>query len=148
MKAFLAGVKIEPPAYAGARGHGAEEREARERRSGRAGSGGARGRRAEEREANETTDLKTGATETTEGTDPGSADSEFDAAPAERPAGRIGQSLGRAEGRFLTAIERAPQGGASLLDTILGDVQREMAGQVQPDDLTLLTATVLRATSC
>jgi|RhiMetdeSRZDD1v2_1073273.scaffolds.fasta_scaffold32592_4 phosphoserine phosphatase RsbU/P len=51
---------------------------------------------------------------------------------------------GRAEGRFLAAIERAPQGGASLLDTILGDVQREMAGQVQPDDLTLLTATVVR----
>jgi hypothetical protein len=125
-----------------------QEREATERRSGRPGSGGARGHGAEEPEANETTDLKTGATETTEGTDPGSADSEFDAAPAERPAGRIGQSLGRAEGRFLTAIERAPQGGASLLDTILGDVQREMAGQVQPDDLTLLTATVLRATSC
>ena len=27
---------------------------------------------------------------------------------------------------------------------ILGDVQREMAGQVQPDDLTLLTATMVR----
>jgi len=140
MKAFLAGVKIEPPAYAGARGHGAEEREAGERRSARPRSGGAGGKRDN--------GSQTGATETTEGTDRGSADSEFDAAPAERPAGRIGQSLGRAEGRFLTAIERAPQGGASLLDTILGDVQREMAGQVQPDDLTLLTATVLRATSC
>ena len=50
---------------------------------------------------------------------------------------------GRAEERFLTAIARAPDGGASLLDTILGDVHDEMAGQVQPDDLTLLTATVV-----
>jgi phosphoserine phosphatase RsbU/P len=50
---------------------------------------------------------------------------------------------GRAERRFLMAIERAPDGGASLLDTILGEVHDEMAGQVQPDDLTLLTATVV-----
>jgi phosphoserine phosphatase RsbU/P len=51
---------------------------------------------------------------------------------------------GRAEGRFLAAIERAPEGGAALLDTILGEVHDEMAGQLQPDDLTLLTATVQR----
>ena len=51
---------------------------------------------------------------------------------------------GRAEQRFLTAIERTPEGGASLLDTILGEVHDEMAGQVQPDDLTLLTAAVGR----
>ena len=51
---------------------------------------------------------------------------------------------GRAEQRFLTAIERAPEGGAALLETILGDVRDEMAGQPQPDDLTLLTATVVR----
>ena len=51
---------------------------------------------------------------------------------------------GRAEQRFLTAIERAPEGGAALLETILADVRDEMAGQPQPDDLTLLTATVVR----
>ena len=49
---------------------------------------------------------------------------------------------GHAEQRFLTAIERSPEGGAALLETILGDVHDEMAGQPQPDDLTLLTATV------
>jgi len=49
---------------------------------------------------------------------------------------------GRAEDRFIHAINRAPDGGATLLDTILGDVHRELAGQLQPDDLTLLTASV------
>ena len=43
----------------------------------------------------------------------------------------------------LSAIGRAPEGGGSLLDTILGEVQAEMAGRLQPDDLTLLTATVV-----
>ena len=50
---------------------------------------------------------------------------------------------GRAEQRLLTAIARAPAGGAFLLDTILGEVHGEMAGRLQPDDLTLLTATVV-----
>jgi serine phosphatase RsbU (regulator of sigma subunit) len=50
---------------------------------------------------------------------------------------------GRAEKRFTDAIDRAPGGGATLLDTILDDVHRELAGQVQPDDLTLLTASVV-----
>ena len=50
---------------------------------------------------------------------------------------------GRAEQRLLTAIARAPAGGASLLDMILGEVHGEMAGRLQPDDLTLLTATVV-----
>jgi phosphoserine phosphatase RsbU/P len=50
---------------------------------------------------------------------------------------------GRAEQRFLTAIARAPAGGAPLLDTILSEVHSEMAGRLQPDDLTLLTATVV-----
>jgi phosphoserine phosphatase RsbU/P len=50
---------------------------------------------------------------------------------------------GRAEKRFLNAIDRASGGGASLLDTILADVHREIAGGLQPDDLTLLTAKVI-----
>jgi phosphoserine phosphatase RsbU/P len=50
---------------------------------------------------------------------------------------------GRAEDRFANAIQRAPDGGAALLDTILADVDRELAGQLQPDDLTLLTASVV-----
>lgn len=50
---------------------------------------------------------------------------------------------GRAEERFATIIDRASDGGAPLLDTILADVQKELAGRPQPDDLTLLTASVL-----
>ena len=50
---------------------------------------------------------------------------------------------GRAEARLTSAIERASEGGAALLDTILADVDRELAGRVHPDDLTLLTATVV-----
>jgi sigma-B regulation protein RsbU (phosphoserine phosphatase) len=50
---------------------------------------------------------------------------------------------GRAEARFTSAIQRAPEGGASLLDTILTDVNRELAGRLQPDDLTLVTASML-----
>jgi sigma-B regulation protein RsbU (phosphoserine phosphatase) len=50
---------------------------------------------------------------------------------------------GRAEARFTSAIDRAPEGGARLLDTILADVHHELAGQLQPDDLTLLTASVV-----
>jgi sigma-B regulation protein RsbU (phosphoserine phosphatase) len=51
---------------------------------------------------------------------------------------------GRAEERFTAAIDRTPEGGATLLDTILADVDHELAGQPQPDDLTLLTASVAR----
>jgi phosphoserine phosphatase RsbU/P len=50
---------------------------------------------------------------------------------------------GRAEKRFERAIDQALAGGAALLDTILDDVHHELAGQPQPDDLTLLTASVL-----
>jgi phosphoserine phosphatase RsbU/P len=49
---------------------------------------------------------------------------------------------GRAEHRFARAIARTPGGGAALLDAILDEVQHEIAGQEQPDDLTLLTASV------
>jgi len=48
-----------------------------------------------------------------------------------------------AEPRLARAIEAASAGGASLLDAILTDVQHDLAGQPQPDDLTLLTAKVL-----
>jgi sigma-B regulation protein RsbU (phosphoserine phosphatase) len=50
---------------------------------------------------------------------------------------------GWAEARFRNTIERASAGGASLLDAILADVQHDLAGRPQPDDLTLLTARVL-----
>jgi serine phosphatase RsbU (regulator of sigma subunit) len=50
---------------------------------------------------------------------------------------------GRAEERFINAIDRAPEGGATLVDTILADVHRELAGNPQPDDVTLLTASVV-----
>ena len=50
---------------------------------------------------------------------------------------------GRAEERFASIIDRASEGGAQLLDTILTDVHRQLAGRPQPDDLTLLTAGVL-----
>jgi len=50
---------------------------------------------------------------------------------------------GRAEERLATAIARSPGGGATLLDAILADVHQELAGHPQPDDLTLLTASVL-----
>ncbi len=50
---------------------------------------------------------------------------------------------GRAEQRFTSTIERASEGGALLLDAILDAVHHELAGQPQPDDLTLLTAHVI-----
>ena len=49
---------------------------------------------------------------------------------------------GRAEERFTSVIDRASEGGAPLLDAILADVHQELAGRPQPDDLTLLTASV------
>jgi sigma-B regulation protein RsbU (phosphoserine phosphatase) len=50
---------------------------------------------------------------------------------------------GRAEQRLTCTINRALAGGAALLDAILADIDRELAGQPQTDDLTLLTARVL-----
>jgi len=49
---------------------------------------------------------------------------------------------GHAERRFAATIGRASQGGAQLLDAILADVNHELGGRPQPDDLTLLTASV------
>ena len=53
---------------------------------------------------------------------------------------------GCAEPRFRNTIQRAAAGGAPLLDAILADVQHDLAGLPQPDDLTLLTARVLGRT--
>jgi phosphoserine phosphatase RsbU/P len=50
---------------------------------------------------------------------------------------------GDAEERFTSAIERAAGGGSRLLDTILADVHQALSGQLQQDDLTLLTAHVV-----
>jgi sigma-B regulation protein RsbU (phosphoserine phosphatase) len=50
---------------------------------------------------------------------------------------------GRVEQRFTSAINRAPEGGARLLDSILVEVHDELTGRSQPDDLTLVTASVL-----
>jgi sigma-B regulation protein RsbU (phosphoserine phosphatase) len=50
---------------------------------------------------------------------------------------------GCAEDRFKNAVECASSGGAPLLDAILAEVQHDLAGHPQPDDLTLLTARVL-----
>jgi sigma-B regulation protein RsbU (phosphoserine phosphatase) len=50
---------------------------------------------------------------------------------------------GRAEEPLQAAIARAPEGGAALLDAILADVYRQLHGRPQPDDITLMTASVL-----
>jgi sigma-B regulation protein RsbU (phosphoserine phosphatase) len=50
---------------------------------------------------------------------------------------------GCAKSRIETLIEQHATGGAPLLDAIVDDVQRALAGRAQSDDLTLLTARVL-----
>ena len=50
---------------------------------------------------------------------------------------------GHAERRLAGTIGRTANGGADLLEAILAEVSRELAGQAQPDDLTLLAASVL-----
>jgi hypothetical protein len=49
---------------------------------------------------------------------------------------------GRAERRLAGLIDRAPDGGAALLDAILGELDDELAGREQPDDFTMLTASM------
>ena len=51
---------------------------------------------------------------------------------------------GRAEERLTSAIDRISDGGDALLGGILADVDYELAGRAQPDDVTLVTATVIR----
>jgi phosphoserine phosphatase RsbU/P len=55
----------------------------------------------------------------------------------------LADSDGFADTRFSNTIGRAPTGGAALLDAILAEVQHDLAGLPQPDDVTLLTARVL-----
>jgi sigma-B regulation protein RsbU (phosphoserine phosphatase) len=50
---------------------------------------------------------------------------------------------GCAKARLTNTIDRASAAGGSLLDAILAEVQHELSGRPQPDDLTLLTASVL-----
>ena len=50
---------------------------------------------------------------------------------------------GCADAPIAAAIERHAGGGAPLLDAMMADVHRNLAERAQPDDLTLLTATVL-----
>ena len=52
---------------------------------------------------------------------------------------------GRAEQRLAGLIDRAPEGGAALLDAILAELYDELAGRAQPDDFTMLTASLLGA---
>ena len=54
----------------------------------------------------------------------------------------VSNADGCAQNQLETAIARNPHGGAPLLDSILGDVHQRLAGRPQPDDVTLLTATV------
>jgi CheY-like chemotaxis protein len=42
------------------------------------------------------------------------------------------------------AIDRSSQGGIALLDTILADVNQKLDGRPQADDVTLMTATVMK----
>jgi phosphoserine phosphatase RsbU/P len=51
---------------------------------------------------------------------------------------------GRAEERLTSAIDRISDGGDALLGGILADVDYELAGRAQPDDVTLVTASVIR----
>ena len=50
---------------------------------------------------------------------------------------------GRPEERFTSTISRVADGGGALLDAIVADIHQELGGRPQPDDLTLLTASVL-----
>jgi phosphoserine phosphatase RsbU/P len=55
----------------------------------------------------------------------------------------IADDDGRAEERFTRIINKARGGGAPLLDAILDEIDRDLAGRPQPDDLTLLAGRVL-----
>jgi len=54
---------------------------------------------------------------------------------------------GCADAQMATMIERRSQGGVALLDAILAEVHQNLAGAPQPDDVTLLTASVLGQTN-
>lgn len=50
---------------------------------------------------------------------------------------------GYAEARLLQIVDRTSEGGGKLLDAILAEVQAELAGRPQPDDVTMMTARVV-----
>jgi phosphoserine phosphatase RsbU/P len=52
----------------------------------------------------------------------------------------LANSDGDASGEIVAAIGREPRGGGFLLDAIVEDVHRRLAGDPQSDDLTMLTA--------
>ena len=54
----------------------------------------------------------------------------------------IGDDDGGAQ-PILGVIERQSAGGLELLDAILAEVDGKLGGRPQPDDVTLMTATVL-----
>jgi sigma-B regulation protein RsbU (phosphoserine phosphatase) len=54
----------------------------------------------------------------------------------------LADSDGDASREILTAIEREGRGGSFLLDVIVEDVHRRLAGGPMSDDLTMLTATI------
>jgi sigma-B regulation protein RsbU (phosphoserine phosphatase) len=55
----------------------------------------------------------------------------------------IADEDGRAEARFAELIDHARDGGAPLVDGILDEIRAALAGAPQPDDLTLIAATVV-----
>jgi sigma-B regulation protein RsbU (phosphoserine phosphatase) len=55
----------------------------------------------------------------------------------------IADADGRAEARLSLTIAGASDGGPSVVDAILAEVQSDLGDLPQPDDVTLLTATVL-----
>jgi phosphoserine phosphatase RsbU/P len=54
---------------------------------------------------------------------------------------------GHAREPLISEVQRASAGGARLLDAILAQIQRKLAGRPQPDDVTLLTAHVSAGTT-
>jgi sigma-B regulation protein RsbU (phosphoserine phosphatase) len=56
----------------------------------------------------------------------------------------LDDASGCAQSRMQAVIEETPAGGAQLLDAIVDAVRHALADRAQPDDLTLLTARVVR----
>jgi phosphoserine phosphatase RsbU/P len=55
----------------------------------------------------------------------------------------LGGDDGDTRSPIAAAIARKPVGGMDLLDAILADVQKKLDGRLQPDDVTLMTATLV-----
>jgi phosphoserine phosphatase RsbU/P len=54
----------------------------------------------------------------------------------------LGGDDGDTRSPIAAAIDRQPGGGMELLDALLAEVHKKLAGRPQPDDVTLMTATV------